>query len=128
MLASQAKRCQTANMRFLAGLRLVLVAAALIGLLAGRSVVVPVAAAHAEMAMTTTDGGHDCCGKTSSAPADKASMAGNCLAPGCAMVLPALLPTAPVLTASVERPARVPVAVPSLEGRALAPPLEPPRV
>lgn len=127
MLARQAERCQTADMRFLAGLRLVLIAAALIGLLGGRGIVFPVAAAHAAMTMATVDSGHDCCGKTSNVPADKAGLAGNCLGPGCAMAAPALMPTTPVLAVFVERLATSPTVIPCLEGRALTPPLEPPR-
>jgi hypothetical protein len=114
-------------MRFLAGLRLFLIAAALIGLLGGRSVVLPVAAAHAAMVMTSVDSGHDCCGKTSQTSADKAGLAGACLGPGCSMTAPALLPAAPVLTLSIERPATSPTTILGLEGLALAPPLEPPR-
>lgn len=114
-------------MRFLAGLRFVLIAAALIGLLGGQSIVLPAAAAHAEMTMATFDSGHDCCGKTSNAPTDKAGLAGNCLGPGCAMTAPALLPATPVLAVFVERAAKSPVVVAGLEGRSLPPPLEPPR-
>ena len=127
MLAGCTERCQTAIMRFLAGLRLILIAAALIGLLGGRGIVFPVAAAHAAAAMTNADSKHDCCGKTGNTAADKAGLAGNCLGPGCAMAAPALLPTEPVLIVLVERPATLAVAVPGLEGRTLAPPIGPPR-
>lgn len=112
-------------MRFLAGLRLVLVVAALIGLMAGRSIVFPVAA-HAAMAITA-DTSHDCCDKTSKAPAEKAGLAGNCLGPSCAMTAPALLPAAPILTFASKRSAEAPMATAGLEGRSPPPPIEPPR-
>ena len=108
-------------MRFLAGFRLVLVAAALIGLVIGPTVVAPMAAAHAAP-MTTVDAGHDCCGKT--AP-DKAGV-GECLGPGCFMASVALPPT-PGIVFSPDRPAEEPAAVAGLEGRSPSPPLEPPR-
>lgn len=114
-------------MRFLAGLRLVLVAAALIGLLAGRSVVFPVVAAHAAMTVAASDIGHDCCGKTSGAVTHKAGLAGNCLGLGCSIVTPALLPDAPTLTFARERSAVAPIAVAGLKGRSPPPPIEPPR-
>ncbi|MBS1168665.1 MAG: hypothetical protein H6R00_4690 [Proteobacteria bacterium] len=114
-------------MRFLASLRLVLIAAALIGLLAGRSVVLPEVAAHAAMTMTAADTGHDCCGKTSGATTHKASLTGNCLGLGCSIVAPALLPAAPILTFAGERSTGAPIAVIGLEGRSPQPPIEPPR-
>ncbi len=125
MLVNREEQCQTVGMRFLAGLRLVVVAAALIGLLAGRSVVLPVYA-HAAMAVTA-DVGHDCCGKTSEVPAEKAGLAGACLGPGCSMVAPALLPAVVTVVFTAERLAGTPVAVAGLEGRSPPPPLEPPR-
>jgi hypothetical protein len=109
-------------MRFLAGLRLLLVALALIGLIGGRGAVFPVAAAHA--AMTTADLKHDCCGKTSSAPFEKA---GNCLGANCPMAAPALPAAAPVLDTDCGRPADTPLVVRELDGRSPPPPLEPPR-
>lgn len=125
MLASRKEQCQTAGMRFLAGLRLVVVALALIGLLAGRSVVLPVAA-HAAMAVAA-DAGHDCCGKSSNNSAEKAGLAGACLGPGCSMAAPALLPAIPAVVFTAERPADTPAAVAGLEGRSPPPPIEPPR-
>ncbi|WP_288199271.1 hypothetical protein [uncultured Pleomorphomonas sp.] len=113
-------------MRFLAGLRLVLVAAALIGLVAGRGVVLPVVAAEAAMA-TVADGAHDCCGKTSNADAGKAGLAGSCLGAGCAMAAPALLPVAAAVTFAAARAADTQMAVAGLEGRSPPPLLEPPR-
>jgi len=126
MLVSRREQCQTAGMRFLAGLRLVLVAAALIGLLAGRGVVLPVVAAQAAMA-AVADVEHDCCGKTSDADAGKAGLAGGCLGPGCAMAAPALLPAVAAVTFAAARAADTPMAVAGLEGRSPSPLLEPPR-
>jgi hypothetical protein len=114
-------------MRFLAGLRLVLVAAALIGLLAGRGAVIPVTAAHNAMTMATLNTGHDCCGKTSDAATHKAGLAGNCLGLGCSIVAPALLPATPILTFARERSADAPIAAAGLEGLSPQPPIEPPR-
>ncbi len=118
-------------MRFLAGLRLVLVAAALIGLLAGRPFVVPVATAHEAMTMaitmTTAKADHDCCGKASQGSTDRANLPGDCVDPGCSPVAPALLPGAPTIVSFVEGSADRPTATAALVGRALAPPLEPPR-
>lgn len=114
-------------MRFSAGLRLVLVAAALIGLLIGPTVVAPVGAAHSAMTVTAVDAGHDCCGTASGTATDKAGLAGHCLGPGCFMATLALLPSAPGIVLSLERPAEEPAAVAGLEGRSPAPPLEPPR-
>jgi len=114
-------------MRFLAGLRLVLVAAALIGLLAGRGAVIPVAAAHNALTMTAADTGHDCCGKTSDTATHKAGLAGNCLGLGCSIVAPALLPATPILSLAGERSAEAPIAAAGLEGRSPQPPIEPPR-
>lgn len=127
MLVSRADRCQIDDMRFLAGLRLVLVAAALIGLLAGRSVVAPVAATAHAMTTTTVKTSHDCCGRTSTAPIDKAGLVGNCLGPACSMIAPAVLPAAIVALFAARRPAGVPVVAASLEGRSPPPLLEPPR-
>lgn len=113
-------------MRFLAGLRLVLVAAALIGLLAGRSIVLPVAAAHVEMAMTA-DSEHACCDKDRGVTADKASLGNKCFGLGCPMIAPALLPTSSGLALTTDlfaAPSSRPV---DLEGRSPRPPLEPPR-
>lgn len=109
-------------MRFLAGLRLFLLALALIGLIGGRGAVFPVANAHA--AMTATDLKHDCCDKTSSAPVDKA---GSCLGANCPMAAPALPATAPVLDTDSGRPADTSIIVRELNGRSPPPPLEPPR-
>lgn len=109
-------------MRFLAGLRLLLLALALIGLIGGRGAVLPVATAHA--AMTAADVKHDCCGKTSSAPVEKA---GSCLSAGCPMAAPALPAAAPLLDADFGRPAETQHVVRELDGRSPAPPLEPPR-
>jgi hypothetical protein len=114
-------------MRFLAGLRLVLIAAALIGLLAGRSAVIPVVAAHAAMTMTAANTGHDCCGKAASAATNKAGLAGDCLGLGCSITAPALPPAAPVLIFASERCADAPIVVACLEGRSPTPPIEPPR-
>ena len=127
MLVTRPEQCQTAHMRFLAGLRLVLVAAALIGLLAGRSAVFPVAAAHAEMAMATADTSLDCCDKSGNALADQAGLGDTCTGPGCSMIAPALLPVSPILAETAVRSAAVPGVVTGLDGRALPPPLEPPR-
>lgn len=113
-------------MRFLAGLRLVLVAAALIGLLIGPTVVAPGAVAHAAP-IATVDTGHDCCGKASSAAADKAGLTGECLGPGCFMASVALPPSVPGIVFPTDRPAEEPIAVAGLEGRSPTPPLEPPR-
>ncbi len=113
-------------MRFLAGLRLVLVAAALIGLLAGRSAVFPVVAAHAEMAMAT-DTSPDCCDRNGSAPADKAGLGDKCLGSGCSMIAPALLPASPVIALADERAATLSGVVADLDGLSSPPPLEPPR-
>jgi hypothetical protein len=109
-------------MRFLAGLRLLLVALALIGLIGGRGAVFPVATAHA--AMTTADLKHDCCDKTSSVPAEKA---GSCLGANCPMAAPALPVAAPVLETDSGRPADTSLVVLELDGRSPSPPLEPPR-
>ncbi|WP_156899391.1 hypothetical protein [Pleomorphomonas koreensis] len=109
-------------MRFLAGLRLLLVALALIGLIGGRGAVFSVTTAHA--AMAAADLKHDCCGKTSSAPIEKA---GTCLGAGCPMAAPALPAAAPVLETDSGRPADTPLVVLELDGRSPAPPLEPPR-
>ena len=109
-------------MRFLAGLRLLLVALALIGLIGGRGAVFPVAMAHA--AKTTADLKHDCCDKTSAAPVEKA---GNCLGAGCPMAAPALPAAIPVLETDSGRPASTPLVVLELDGRSPAPPLGPPR-
>lgn len=125
MLVSPNERCQTGNMHFLAGLRLVLVAAALIGLLAGRSVVLP-AAAHAAVSVAV-DVGHDCCGKTTHVPAGKAGLAGTCLGPGCSMAAPALLPAATTVAIATARSTDTPAASAELHGRSPTPPLEPPR-
>ncbi|MBS1181579.1 MAG: hypothetical protein H6Q99_1459 [Proteobacteria bacterium] len=124
MLANREQQCQTAGMRFLAGLRLLIVAAALIGLLAGPSVVVPVA--HAAMS-AVADTSHDCCGKTTHIPSGKAGPADTCLGPGCPMAAPALLPVAPVVIVTAERPADASPIVAGLEGRSLPPLLGPPR-
>ncbi|WP_370678095.1 hypothetical protein [Pleomorphomonas sp. PLEO] len=114
-------------MHFLAGLRLILIAAALIGLLGGRSAVTPVVAAHTAMTMTIANTGHDCCGKASGAATHKAGLAGNCLGLSCSIVAPALLPAAPVLAFANERCADAPIVVAGLEGRSPPPPIEPPR-
>ncbi|PKR90101.1 hypothetical protein CXZ10_01545 [Pleomorphomonas diazotrophica] len=113
-------------MRFLAALRLVLVAAALIGLLAGRSIVLPVAAAHAEMAMTA-DSEHDCCDKDRGVTADKASLGNKCFGLGCPMIAPALLPASPALAQTAELFAAPSGIMGELEGRSPRPLLEPPR-
>lgn len=113
-------------MRFLAGLRLFLVAAALIGLLAGRSIVLPVAAVHAEMAMTA-DSEHDCCNKDRGTSADKSNLGNTCFGLGCPMIAPALLPASPALSRADELFAAVPGILVDLKGRSPRPPFEPPR-
>lgn len=125
MLAKPAEQCQTAGMRFLAGLRLVLVAAALIGLLAGRSVVFPAAAAHAEMAMAAADVADDCCDRDGNA--DTANLGDTCLGLGCSMIAPALLPVSHLPARMAERSGPPAGIVASLNGRTSPPPLEPPR-
>lgn len=129
MLANRAGQCKTATMRFFAGLRLVLVAAALIGLLAGRPFVVPVATAHEAMTMTmtTVKAGHYCCGKASQSSTDRTNLPGDCVDPGCSPVAPALLPGAPTIVSFVEGSADRPTATAALAGRSLPPLLEPPR-
>ena len=112
-------------MRFLAGLRLIIVAAALIGLLIGPTVVAPMAVAHAAP-VATVDAGHDCCG-TSGTASDKAGLTVGCLGAGCFMASVALLPSAPGMVFSADSSAEEPVAVAGLEGRSPSPPLEPPR-
>jgi len=113
-------------MRFSAGLRLILVAAALIGLLIGPTVVAPMAVAHAAP-MATVDAGHDCCGAASGTASDKDGLSGGCLGAGCFMASVALLPSAPGMVFSADRSAEAPAAVAGLEGRSPTPPLEPPR-
>jgi hypothetical protein len=114
-------------MRFLAGLRFILIAAALIGLLGGRSAVLPMPATHTAMTMTAAHTGHDCCGKASGAATHEAGLADNCLGLGCSIVAPALLPAAPVLAFANERCADAPIVVAGLQGRSPPPPIEPPR-
>ncbi len=114
-------------MRFLAGLRLVLVAAALIGLFLGPTVVAPMDAAHAAMTKTMVNAGHDCCGKTSNTTPDKAGLAGQCLGTGCFLAATALLPSTPGIDFLPARTIGEPIVTADLKGRSPAPPLEPPR-
>lgn len=113
-------------MRFLAGLRLVVAVAALLGLLAGQSFAIPATAGHVAMA-TMTNAVHNCCDRTSGSPTDKAGPAGDCLHIGCFVVAPALPPTALALAFASDRAAEIPLSATNLRGRSPSPLLEPPR-
>lgn len=113
-------------MRFLAGLRLVIAVAALLGLLAGQSAAIPAAVDHAAT-MTAMNSPHDCCEKTSGTPTEKANLAGDCADIGCFMAVPALLPIAPAIAFVADRAPETPLVAIDLTGRAPPPLLEPPR-
>lgn len=113
-------------MRFLAGLRLVVAVAALLGLLAGQSVAIPAAVDHVAM-MATTNSAHDCCEKTSGKPIEKASLPGDCAGIGCFVAFPALMPIAPAIAFVSDRAPETPWVAIGLTGRAPTPLLEPPR-
>lgn len=113
-------------MRFLAGLRLVVAVAALLGLLAGQSAAIPAAAGHVAMATMTT-AVHNCCDKTSRAPTDKTGPAEDCMRIGCFMAAPALLPNEPALALVANRAVETPLSAIDLWGLSPSPLLEPPR-
>lgn len=113
-------------MRFLAGFRLVIAVAALLGLLAGQSVAIPAAVDHAAM-MAATNSAHDCCEKTSGKPIEKTSLPGNCAGIGCFMATFAVLPIAPAIAFISDRAPETPWVAIDLTGRAPPPLLEPPR-
>ena len=113
-------------MRFLAGLRLVIAVAALLGFLAGQSAAIPAAVGHAAM-MAATSSAHDCCEATSGKPIEKANLPGDCAGIGCFMAAPALLPIEPVIAFVADRAPETPFLAIDLTGRAPPPLLEPPR-
>ncbi len=113
-------------MRFLAGLRFVIAIAALLSLLAGQSVAMPTAVAHAAT-MVAVASAHDCCEKTSGKPTEKANLPGHCAGIGCFMAAPALLPIAPAIALAADRASETPRVAIDLTGRTPPPLLEPPR-
>lgn len=109
-------------MRLATGLRLLLIALAVVGFVAGRGGMPSHAAMTVAAAAT-----HDCCDRAAGAPTERAGPGGDCLGIACPMTAPAVFSLGPVLDAVPAGPVFDSPAAHPLDGRAPPPPLEPPR-
>lgn len=112
-------------MRLALGFRVLLLSLALVGLLLGRSVPLPLAVDHGAMAtemMSAT--AHDCCDPSQPSPQDDAR---HCDSAACPMAAPALFVDKPLIVASPSRPMFALPRPDDLDGHQPPPLLEPPR-